>query len=30
MEKRAFMFNMILSELEDIVGQENVSTREAD
>ncbi|MDD7411687.1 MAG: FAD-binding oxidoreductase [bacterium] len=24
------MFNMILSELEDIVGQENVSTREAD
>ena len=30
MEKRAFMFNMILGELEDIVGQENVSTREAD
>ena len=30
MEKRAFMFNMVLSELEDIVGQENVSTRECD
>ena len=30
MERKAFMFDMVLSELEDAVGAENVSTREAD
>lgn len=30
MDKRAFMFDMILTELEDIVGEENVSTRESE
>ena len=30
MERKAFMFNMVLSELEDAVGVENVSIREAD
>ncbi len=30
MVTKSFMFNMVLSELEDVVGEDNVSTRECD